>query len=388
MSNSIHSDRMRTVQVSARRFERSPFEGKWLGPDTVMGVYAGRYYSVFNGEDVENGYWTLRRKAVLYDVPERPVEISGPDAERFLEHTFSRRITTLKEGRGRYAIACDHRGHVFMDGVLFRLGHNRFWYVQPDGALETWLLANSAGFDITVTDPLSRVLQIQGPASLAIMSAATDGAITEDMGYFHAGFFTIAGQRVYVSRTGWTGEMGYEVYTQGAATDCDRLWDRLMAVGQPHGMIFGSISSMEMRRIEAGILDNGTDFDLTMTPFEAGLGRFVDLDKSDFIGRAALLTADQQGKRLFGLKCRSGIPGYREVIMEDTRPVGHVTAGTWSPFLALGIGYVRFDVPGPWAGRELQVRTAEKGVLDCEIIDLPFYDPEKRIPRGLDRSAV
>ncbi len=384
MSNSIHSDRMRTVQVSARRFERSPFEGKWLGPDTVMGVYAGRYYSVFNGEDVENGYWTLRRKAVLYDVPERPVEISGPDAERFLEHTFSRRITTLKEGRGRYAIACDHRGHVFMDGVLFRLGHNRFWYVQPDGALETWLLANSAGFDITVTDPLSRVLQIQGPASLAIMSAATDGAITEDMGYFHAGFFTIAGQRVYVSRTGWTGEMGYEVYTQGAATDCDRLWDRLMAVGQPHGMIFGSISSMEMRRIEAGILDNGTDFDLTMTPFEAGLGRFVDLDKSDFIGRAALLTADQQGKRLFGLKCRSGIPGYREVIMEDTRPVGHVTAGTWSPFLALGIGYVRFDVPGPWAGRELQVRTAEKGVLDCEIIDLPFYDPEKRIPRGLD----
>jgi len=375
---------MRTVQVSARRFERSPFEGKWLGPDTVMGVYAGRYYSVFNGEDVENGYWTLRRKAVLYDVPERPVEISGPDAERFLEHTFSRRITTLKEGRGRYAIACDHRGHVFMDGVLFRLGHNRFWYVQPDGALETWLLANSAGFDITVTDPLSRVLQIQGPASLAIMSAATDGAITEDMGYFHAGFFTIAGQRVYVSRTGWTGEMGYEVYTQGAATDCDRLWDRLMAVGQPHGMIFGSISSMEMRRIEAGILDNGTDFDLTMTPFEAGLGRFVDLDKSDFIGRAALLTADQQGKRLFGLKCRSGIPGYREVIMEDTRPVGHVTAGTWSPFLALGIGYVRFDVPGPWAGRELQVRTAEKGVLDCEIIDLPFYDPEKRIPRGLD----
>ncbi|MEI6537672.1 MAG: aminomethyltransferase family protein, partial [Verrucomicrobiaceae bacterium] len=379
MSNSIHSDRMRTVQVSARRFERSPFEGKWLGPDTVMGVYAGRYYSVFNGEDVENGYWTLRRKAVLYDVPERPVEISGPDAERFLEHTFSRRITTLKEGRGRYAIACDHRGHVFMDGVLFRLGHNRFWYVQPDGALETWLLANSAGFDITVTDPLSRVLQIQGPASLAIMSAATDGAITEDMGYFHAGFFTIAGQRVYVSRTGWTGEMGYEVYTQGAATDCDRLWDRLMAVGQPHGMIFGSISSMEMRRIEAGILDNGTDFDLTMTPFEAGLGRFVDLDKSDFIGRAALLTADQQGKRLFGLKCRSGIPGYREVIMEDTRPVGHVTAGTWSPFLALGIGYVRFDVPGPWAGRELQVRTAEKGVLDCEIIDLPFYDPEKRI---------
>ena len=388
MSNSIHSDRLRTVRVSARRFERSPFEQKWLGPDTVMGVYAGRYYSVFNGEDVEGGYWTLRRKAVLYDVPERPVEISGPDAERFLEHVFARRISTLQEGRGRYAIACDHMGHLFMDGVLFMLSENRFWYVQPDGALETWLLAHSAGFDVSVSDPRSRVLQIQGPASLAIMSAAADGAITQAMGYFHSGFFTIAGQQVYVSRTGWTGEMGYEVYTQGAATDCGRLWDRLMSVGQPHGMIFGSISSMEMRRIEAGILDNGTDFDLTMTPFEAGLGSFVDLDKPDFIGRKALLAADRQAKRLFGLKCPGGIPGYREVILDGARAVGHVTAGAWSPFLASGIGYVRFDAPGDWAGSRLQVKTAENGVLDCEIIDLPFYDAEKRIPRGLDRTEV
>ena len=388
MSNSIHSDRLRTVRVSARRFERSPFEEKWLGPDTVMGVYAGRYYSVFNGEDVENGYWTLRRKAVLYDVPERPVEISGPDAERFLEHIFARCISTLKEGRGRYAIACDHRGHLFMDGVLFRLSQNRFWYVQPDGALETWLLANSAGFDVSISDPQSRVLQIQGPASLTIMSAATDGAITAAMGYFHSGFFTIADQQVYVSRTGWTGEMGYEVYTQGAATDCSRLWDRLMAEGQPHGMIFGSISSMEMRRIEAGILDNGTDFDLTMTPFEAGLGSFVDLAKQDFIGQPALLAADREAKRLFGLKCPRGIPGYRELILDGTRPVGHVTAGAWSPFLASGIGYVRFDLPGPWAGKRLQVRTAENGILDCEIIDLPFYDADKLIPRGLDRSTV
>ena len=353
-----------------------------------MGVYAGRYYSVFNAEDVEGGYWTLRRKAVLYDVPERPVEISGPDAERFLEHVFARRISTPQEGRGRYAIACDHMGHLFMDGVLFRLAENRFWYVQPDGALATWLLAHSAGFDVSVSDPRSRVLQIQGPASLAIMSAATDGAITQAMGYFHSGFFTIAGQQVYVSRTGWTGEMGYEVYTQGSATDCGRLWDWLMSVGQPHGMIFGSISSMEMRRIEAGILDNGTDFDLTMTPFEAGLGSFVDLDKPDFIGRKALLAADRNAKQFFGLKCPGGIPGYREVILDGARAVGHVTAGAWSPFLASGIGYVRFDAPGDWAGSRLQVKTAENGVLDCEIIDLPFYDVEKRIPRGLDRSEV
>lgn len=386
MTNSVHSDRLNTVRVGARRFEVSPFQARWLTGDTVMGVYAGRYYSVFSGEDVEDGYWTLRRKAVLYDVPERPVEIAGPDAERFLDHVFARKVSTLKEGRGRYAIACDHAGRLFMDGVLFRLADRRFWYVQPEGALETWLRAHSAGFDIAVTDPKSRVLQIQGPASFDILHAATDGVLTESMGYFHAGFFRIAGQEVHVSRTGWTGELGYEIYTQGDATDCDRLWDHLMAVGKPHGMIFGSLASMEIRRIEAGILDNGTDFDESMTPFDAGLDAFIDLDKAAFIGRDALLEAPRGVKRLFGLRCPGGIPGYRSAVMDGSQAVGHVTAGAWSPYLASGIGYVRFSAPGTWAGRTFEVVMPDGTRLPCEILDLPFYDAEKRIPRGLDRS--
>jgi aminomethyltransferase len=351
-----------------------------------MGVYAGRYYSVTNGENAEEVYWTLRRKAVLYDVPERPVEISGPDAGRFLEHIFARKISSLKEGRGRYAIACTHEGRLFMDGVLFKLAENRFWYVQPDGALETWLLAHSAGFDVSITDPKSRVLQIQGPASLAILKAATSGAIDERMGYFHSGFFRIAEQDVYVSRTGWTGELGFEVYTQGHATDCQKLWDDLVQAGEPHGMIFGSISSMEIRRIEAGILDNGTDFDLSMTPFEAGLGAFVELEKNDFIGRSALLEADRT-KRLFGLKCPEAAPSFRQEIMDEKHLVGHVTAGAWSPYLKSGIGYAKFRVPGDWAGRNLTVKTADGRDLKCEVIELPFYDKDKLIPRGLNNDA-
>jgi glycine cleavage system aminomethyltransferase T len=350
-------------------------------------VYAGRYYSVYNGEDVEAGYWALRRKAVIYDVPERPVEISGPDSERFLERVFARKVSTLKEGRGRYAIACDHHGRLFMDGVLFKLANQRYWYVQPDGALETWLHAHRADFDMAVTDPKSRVLQIQGPASFAIMQAATDGAVTENMGYFHSGFFRIAGQEVYISRTGWTGELGYEVYTQGSATDCPRLWEHLMTAGKPHDMIFGSISSMEMRRIEAGILDNGTDFDMSMTPFEAGLDAFVDLDKDGFVGRDALLSSPRGVKRLFGLKCPGGIPGYHEHVVDGVVSVGHVTAGAWSPYLKSGIGYVRFNAPRNWVGRKLVVKTADGKSLDCEILDLPFYDAEKLIPRGLEKTV-
>jgi aminomethyltransferase len=382
MTDSIHSDAASTVAVSARRFEQSPFEHRWKTPETIMGVYAGRYYSTYNGENVDDAYWTLRRKAVLYDVPERPVEISGPDAARFLDHVFARRVADLAEGRGRYTIACTHEGHLFMDGILFRLAADRYWYVQPDGALETWLLAHRAGFDVTISDPHARVLQIQGPASLTILEEATNGAANASLRYFQSGFFRIADQDVYVSRTGWTGELGFEIYAQADTIDCDRLWDHLIAVGAPHGLIFASISSMEIRRIEAGILDNGTDFDLAMTPFEAGLGAFIDLDKPDFIGRDALQTADH-GKRLFGLTCPTATPGYRQAILDGDQPVGHVTAGTWSPHLKCGIGYAQFTTADTWAGRTLTVTGADGTLAPCEIIDLPFYDTEKLIPRGL-----
>jgi aminomethyltransferase len=385
MSNSIHSDVQQTVRVSSRRFELSPFHDCWANEHTVMGVYAGRYYSVFNGEDVTKTYWALRRKAVMYDVPERPVEVSGPDAEAFLERVFARRISSLKQGRGRYAIACTPKGGVFMDGILFRLAPDRFWYVQPDGALETWLQAHSDGFDVTISDPQSRVLQIQGPTSLDIMHAASGGAIDETMGYFHSGFFKIGGQEVCVSRTGWTGELGFEIYTQGEATDCPGLWQHLLQSGEPHGMMVGSISSMEIRRLEAGILDNGTDFDMSMTPFEAGLGAFVDIDKEDFVGRAALLDG-KPGTRIYGVKCAEATPVYHGEILDREDSVARITAGAWSPYLECGIGYARFHSAGNWTGQKLTMRTAEGKSVACEIVDLPFYDREKRIPRGLDKT--
>ena len=348
-----------------------------------MDVYAGRFYAAHSGEDIEACYWTLRRKAMLYDVPERPIEIFGRDVVPFLERIFTRPVGDIRPGRGRYVIACAHHGGLFIDGVLFRLEEDRFWCVQPDGALETWLLAHSKGFDVTIADPKSRALQVQGPASLAILHALSGGAITEEMRYFQFGLFTIAGQNVYVSRTGWTAEWGYEIYTQ-SSTDCTKLWDKIITVGTPLGMRFGSIASMGIRRIEAGILDSGTDFDLTMNPWEAGLGAFVDLGANSFVGRKALKKASR-GNRLFGLTC-AGVPGCRQPILEDGKVVGHVTAGTSSPFLGCGIGYARMLEANDWIGRELVIQGADRSLMPCKIIALPFYDPEKRIPRGLDRT--
>jgi glycine cleavage system aminomethyltransferase T len=385
MSNSIHADAKKTLRISAKRFEASPFFDCYVNAETVFGVYAGRLYAAYNGDNPIEGYWALRRAAALYDVPERPVQIEGPDAVPFMERVLARRISDLKEGRGRYAIACTPNGGVFIDGVLFRLSRDRFWYVQPDGALEAWLIAHSAGFAVTISDPHSRVLQIQGPNSLAVMSAASGGQIDETMGYFHAGFFRLGGQEVYVSRTGWTGELGFEIYTQGAKTDCKRLWGHLMDAGSPHGMVFSSIGSMEIRRIEAAILDNGTDMDMSMTPFQAGLGVFIDLEKPDFVGRMALRSADRR-TLLYGLKCGGASPAMNGEVRDGSQVVGRVTAGAWSPYLDCGIGYVRFNEPGNWAGRTLSLKNGEGKPCSGIVVELPFYDKEKRIPRGIDKS--
>ena len=276
-----------------------------------------------------------------------------------------------------------------MDGVLFKLGSDRYWYVQADGAMETWFIAHSGGFDVTISDPNSRVIQIQGPASINIMNAASAGAIDESMKYFSAGFFNLGGQELYVSRTGFTNELGFEIYCGGEATDHLALWDHLMASGEPFDMEFSSTRSLTIRRIEAGILGNMTDMDMTMTPFAAGLGPFINMDKGDFIGRDALLDADRR-PRLFGLTCNAAVPGRGSVVLNGNNSVGTLTAGVDSPTLGCGIGYVVFDQPGDWSAdcsdRNLRVRLPDGTEHDCKTVTLPFFDPEKNIVRGIDRT--
>lgn len=385
MTTSIHADTKDAVRIGARRFEQSPYYSQYVNAETVLGVVAGRYYPVANGEDPLATYQTLRREAVLYDVPEKPWQIEGPDAVAFLERVFARRVGNLALCRGRYAIACAPNGGTFMDGILFRLDDNRFWYVQPDGALEAWLVALSEGYDVRISDPHSRVLQIQGPSSYRVMHTLTDGGIDETMKYFHSGYFLIGGQRLYVSRTGWTGELGYEIYSDDS-TDHARLWADLMTAGAPHGMVYASMASMEIRRIEAGILDNLTDFDLTMTPFAAGLGAFIDLDKEGFVGRDALLAADRR-PRLLGVTCPTATPAYRGQVFDQQGRVGHITAATWSPSLGCGIGYARFEEAADWLGRSLSLETDDGDVAPCTVVALPFLDAEKRIPREIVPAA-
>ena len=379
------SDLENNVSISARRFEESPYLVRTDNPKMVRGVYAGRYFPIYLGEDAIDKYWCLRQKAAIFDVPEKPVEISGPDVVPFLEKVLARKVATMTEGRGYYAIACTPQGGIFMDGVIFKMAENRFWYVQADGPFETWLLAHSGGFDVTISDPHSRVLQIQGPASLSIMGEASNGAVDETMKYFRSGYFDLGGQTVYVSRTGFTNELGFEVYSNGETTDHLALWDHLMACGQPHGLELSSTRALTIRRIEGGILGNLTDMDTSMTPFEAGLAPFINMEKGDFIGRDALIGKDTRAC-LFGLTCATEIPAAGSIVMDGNTIVGRVTAGVPSPTLGLGVGYVVFKLPGDWVGRKLSMCIPDGSKHESCIVELPFFDREKNIVRGLDQT--
>jgi len=370
-----------TVRISAKRFEPSPYTDKYANDDIVFGIYCRRFYPLSTGEDPIEKYWKLKRGVMLYDVPEKPLDIKGPDAVALLERVFTRCIGSLKTWRARYAVACTPQGGILMDGVLIRLADDHFWYVQADGEFESWLLAHSQNLDVTIRDPGSRVLQIQGPKSLEVLQAAAGGGVPEGFGYFHAGMFDFGGQKLLVTRTGWTGEMGFEIYSE-AGIDHHALWDHLMTSGVPLGMSFSSVESMGIRRLEAGILDNGTDMDSSMTPYEAGLGAFVELDKPDFVGRDALAKADQSCL-LMGLTCFEAVPLASLQVLDGDSVVGHMTAGAWSPYLETGIGFVRFRQKGDWLGRKLALRTPEGSQYQCEIVSLPFYDAQKKIPKGL-----
>ena len=244
------SDLKKTIKISARRFEESPYIERTYSPEMVRGVYAGRYFPMSIGEDPIKKYWLLRQKALIFDVPEKPIEISGPDAIPFLEKVLTRKVSSINEGRGYYSLACTPQGGIFMDGVLFKFNENKLWYVQADGPFEDWLLAHTSNYNVKISDPKSRVLQIQGPASIDIMKAASNGKIDESMKYFRSGFFDLGGQNLYVSRTGFTNELGFEIYSDGFKTDHLRLWDHLMSCGKPHGMELSASRAMTIRRIE------------------------------------------------------------------------------------------------------------------------------------------
>ena len=371
-----------TFRVSAKRFSRSPWLSSYITPETVLGVYSGRFFPLTIGEDPVDAYWHLRRGVALFDVPEHPIEISGPDALAFLNRLFCRDLARLRVGRATYAIACNHSGGILMDGVVLRIAKDCYWYVLADGEFMSWLEAQRAGYDVRVRDPESWVLQVQGPRALEVLGPMLDGPAPSHFRYFSVHECSVAGEPFLVSRTGWTGELGFELYSRRPEVDGARVFRHLRHVGSACGLRVSGLESMGIRRIEAGIRDNGTDMDPSVTPFAAGLGRFVDLDKTTHIGAEALRAADRRSA-FFGVRADPQVPLGRHRVRHEGREVGRLTASARSPCLQSTIAYVRFDASGEWEGERIALETGEGALHPARVVALPFYDPDKLIPRGL-----
>lgn len=344
-------------------------------------VYNRRHMACcFDTQSTEEAYWLLRQKAALLNTGELPLQFAGPDAERLLDKLFTKDITKVKVGRCGYGVACYEDGGLIVDGILLRLDADRFWYAQADGDFYSWARAHASGMDVEISDPRVYVSQVQGPNALKVLEAANGGQLPEPFGYFAIASVDFAGQEVIITRTGYTNELGWEFYTE-PHHDADAIWQHLKAAGAPFGLEIFGLDAMNIRRIEAGILNAGSDFDQTTTPYDVGLGRFVDEDKGDFIGKSALASASRE-LRLFGIKCLTGEPLIASTVEADDNKIGRVTAGAMSPYLEHGIGIVRLDEANRSAGQTVQVGCRDGALHEAELVEMPFYDKLAEIPRG------
>ena len=381
MINKNYGDSHGSFKVSSKRLYKSPFISKYLDQNTIFGVYANRFYPLSTELNPTKAYWNLKKRVMLYEVPEKPLEISGPDSVKLLETIFCRDVHNLPNNRARYTIACTFDGGILMDGILIRLEEDKFWYVHADGDFETWLLAHSKNLEVSIRDPQSWAIQIQGPNALKVLASVAPDFNFSKFKFFHALRLTIDKQNFLVSRTGWTGELGFEIYTNGPHDDHEALWDYLIKKGKNFGLMTGGLDSMGIRRIEAGILDYGTDMSRANNPFEMGLGSYVNLKKNNFFGKEKLLSMNKKN-RFYGVVCKEAIPFSGCEILERGQVVGRTTTGAFSPYLNSGIGYVLFTNQADWVEKKLTLRDTKKNLYDCQISTLPFYDPLKKIPRG------
>jgi glycine cleavage system aminomethyltransferase T len=369
-------------------YRRSPyFEATIRHGCTAYDVYNHMLLPAYYRDPVEE-YWHLLKHVTIWDVAvERIVEITGPDAFTFTNQLTCRDLRKCAVGQCKYAPIIDENGGIINDPVLLRLGENHFWLALADSDVLLWAkgVALNSGLQVELKEPDVSPMQIQGPDSKSVMTTLIGEAL-KGLKYYYCLQTEVDGIPVVVSRTGWTAEVGYEIYLRDGSRG-DDLWERVMAAGKAYDI--WPIAPCEPRRIEAGIFNYGSDMRLENNPFEIStMERLVELDSpDDFIGRSALerIKADGVRRKLVGIDI-SGDAMAAELtafwpLFHAGERVGHVTDAIYSPRLERNIGYawVPIDLAGPGTQLDAQAPT---GRLRARVTALPFIDPKKTIPVG------
>lgn len=348
-----------------------------------------RGYTVYNHmllpicyDDLEKEYWKLLSDVALWDVSvERNVEIAGPDGARFAELLTPRDLSRCQVGEGRYVLLTDESGGIVNDPVLLRLAENRFWLACADSDVLLWAkgVARSSGMNVDLRELDVAPLQVQGPKSRQLVQALFGETVLR-LKYYQFVSTRLGDIPVLVTRTGWTGELGFEIYLLEPARGAE-LWERVMAAGKPFGI--APTGPSDIRRIEAGILNYGIDMTLDTNPYEVGLERLVELDKpAPFIGREALRRIAREGvrKKLAGVE----IEGAKLDLNMTRYPVtggGNVTSCVYSPRLKKNIGYALLPTERARIGTKLEIETPE-GLRAATVASMPFIDPKKELAKA------
>ena len=334
--------------------------------------------------DPEQNFWNLVNEAILCDVAvERQVEITGPDAARFVQMMTPRDLSKMAVGQCKYILITNADGGILNDPILLRLAENHFWISLADSDILLWAqgLAVHSGMDVNICEPDVSPLQLQGPNSGLIMQALFGEEIMDLKYYWHREL-DLDGIPLIVSRTGWSSELGYELYLRDSAYG-DALWERIMAAGMEYGLKPGHTSSI--RRIEGGMLSYHADADINTNPFELGFDRLVNLDmEAEFIGKSALKRIRKEGvtRKQIGLiiDC-DPLQGPNTTfwpINKGDETIGKVTSAVYSPRLKQNIAMAMVSVDHAVLGTDVEVVT-KSGPTRATMVEFPFYDPKKKI---------
>lgn len=368
------------------------------------GVYAVSSYEPLH----EHEYNAIRNAAALIDVsPLFKYIVDGPDAAALVDRVITRDAIRMEPGQVFYTPWCDEHGHVIDDGTVSRLTETRFRWTAAEPSLR-WLRQNAAGLDVTIDDVSEAIaaLALQGPTSAAVLRAA--GAAIDGLKYFRVQKATIAGHDVQVSRTGYTGDLGYEVWMR--REDALAVWDAIVDAGRAHGLRAAGMLALDVARIEAGLLLIDVDFfsvrkaltaSQIYSPLEMGLGRLVDFNKERFIGREALAAEHARGprKKVVGVDVTwSDVePLYEAVglppmatstasrvavpVRAGGRQIGRLTSSTWSPVLKKMIGLATVDAAHAAPGTRIEVEhtvDAVRHFVGATVVETPFFNPRRK----------
>jgi glycine cleavage system aminomethyltransferase T len=350
---------------------------------TGFSVYNHMYIPRDFGSPEQN-FWNLVNEAILCDVAvERQVEITGPDATKFIQLLTPRDLSKLSVGQCKYVLIVNNEGGILNDPVLLRLKENHYWLSLADSDILLWAqgVAVNSKLDVKIIEPDVSPLQLQGPNSGKIMESLFGESIN-DLKYYWLRELDLDGIPLIVSRTGWSSELGFELYLRDGSKG-DELWEKIMTAGKPHGLKPGHTSSI--RRIEGGMLSYHADADINTNPYEVGLGRLVNLDTDiNFIGKDALQKINQEGvkRKQVGviLDCEP-LTGPNTTfceILKDNEVVGKITSAVYSPRLKQNIALAMVSINNSKIGTVLDVKINDK-MVKATVAEKPFYDPKKKL---------